>query len=229
MAGSVDCVKKVLSGIEKEEMFAIDTPRAVLAKQAAKFILGADESILSGFCEQLQGDINSIVDRVKGAGYKSFATIHERLWVKFHDARNKKLKDVWKELWSTLGDQSFHKDPLLMQHCNTRVFEELVKINFSMPGSTIPIESLTNDEENALRYAAGFVVRSTHRKLSKTHHALKTPMLTILNQMVEDDSEDVTYMAYTKTWIEKINRGGLLLVDDETYLLFLAMELLVQV
>ena len=49
-------------------------------------------------------------------------------------------------------------------------------------------------------------------------------MLKILEEMKEDDSKEVKYLAYTKVWIDKINRGGLLFIDDETFLLFLAIE-----
>lgn len=70
---------------------------------------------------------------------------------------------------------------------------------------------MTNDEENALRYATGDVIRSTHRKIDKAHHSHKNAMLTILNQLKDDrgDSNEESYISYTKLWIKKVNRGGL--------------------
>ena len=91
-----------------------------------------------------------------------------------------------------------------MQRCNTRAFELAVKLNFPMPGSVILTTSLTNDEENALRYTAGFVIRCTSRKISTTCHPFKTQMLKILEEMKEDDSKEVTYLAYTKVWTDKL-------------------------
>ena len=94
---------------------------------------------------------------------------------------------LWNELWLSLGDGTFCKHLLLMQHCDTRAFELVVKLKFPMPGSVILTTSLTNDEENA-RYAAGFVIRCTTRKIAKTCHPFKIQMLKILEEMKEDDS-----------------------------------------
>ena len=217
-------LRKVLLDIEHDDKFSLGTPRAILARQAAKFILDAERSIVDSFCQKLTDAIQNIIDRVKAANYKSFGTTQERLWGRFSGVRSSALMVLWNELWLSLGDGTFCKDPLLMQHCNTRAFELAIKLNFPMPGPVILTTSLTNDEENALRYAAGFVIRCTSRKISTTCHPFKTQMLTILEEMKEDDSKEVTYLAYTKVWIDKINRGGLLFIDDETFLLFLAIE-----
>lgn len=217
-------LRKVLGSVEGDEKFSLDTPRAVLARQAAKFILSAEKSIVDKFCEKLIAIVQGLVDTVKAASYKSFGTTQERLWKRFGEVRNSTLKAVWEELWLNLGGDAFSKDPLLMQHCNKKCFELVVKLNFPVPESPIPTTYLNNDEENALRYAAGYVVRCTQRKVNGTRHPYKTQMLKILKEMKDDDSEESTYLAYTKVWIEKINRGGLVLIDDETFLLFLAME-----
>ena len=64
-------------------------------------------------------------------------------------------------------------------------------------------------------------------------------MLTILDQLREekhseevedqlgeenDNSEEITYLSYTKYWIDRVNRGGLFCVNNDTHLLFLAIE-----
>ena len=130
------------------------------------------------------------------------------------------LKAVWDELWLNLDDSTFHKYPLLMQHCNTKVFEQVVKSNFSLPEAACNNSSqLTDDEENGLRYAAGFVIRSVRKKIAKDHHPYKSGMLAVL-ALLKEQSDDSTggddYLSYTKTWIEKVNRGGLFLISDDT-------------
>ena len=47
-----------------------------------------------------------------------------------------------------------------------------------------------------------------------------------LTKMHEEESERElpSFLEYTKLWVEKVNRGGLFLVDDNTFLLFGAME-----
>ena len=94
-----------------------------------------------------------------------------------------------------------------MQHCNTKVFERIIKISFPVSQSIISSEDLTDDEENALRYAAGYVIRSTYKKINKACHPHKRAMLAILNSLKEDrdDRHQDTYLFYTKLWINKVN------------------------
>ena len=87
---------------------------------------------------------------------------------------------------SYLDDSTFHKDPLLMQHCNTKVFEQIVKSNFSLPEAACNnFSQLTDDEENGLRYAAGFVIRSVRKKIAKAHHPYKSGMLAVLALLIK--------------------------------------------
>ena len=59
-------------------------------------------------------------------------------------------------------------------------------------------------------------------------HPHKDEMLKVLESMKEARSEDSneqdSFLAYAKVWVEKVNRGGLILVDDNAFHLFLAME-----
>ena len=103
-------VKIALLEVEQEDKFAVDTPRANLAKNASKFILTAETSVVDAFCQKLLGAVNRLVLHVKEAGYKSFSTIHERLWQRFHDCRSGELKDIWRELWLHIGDKEFPTD-----------------------------------------------------------------------------------------------------------------------
>lgn len=46
---------------------------------------------------------------------------------------------------------------------------------------------------------------------------------------IDDDDEDNNdFLSCTREWVNKVNRGGLHLVTDETFLLFKAMELTVR-
>ncbi len=98
------------------------------------------------------------MESIKRAGYKSFATTESKLWHRFHEARSSMLKEIWNELWLALrGDEGFKEDPLLMQHCNKKLFERFVRLGFPIvtSGSISGSENLSDCEEMALRYAAG--------------------------------------------------------------------------
>ena len=53
-------LKNVLLGIEHDDKFPLKTPSAILAKQAAKFILDAERSIVHSFCHKLIDAIQNI-------------------------------------------------------------------------------------------------------------------------------------------------------------------------
>ena len=52
-----------LNGIEHDDKFPLETPSAILARQAAKFILDAERSIVHSFCQKLIDAIQNIIDR----------------------------------------------------------------------------------------------------------------------------------------------------------------------
>ncbi len=84
-------VKKVLLQVEHDEQFSLDTPQAIAGLHRTPSRI--------------------LVERVKRAGHKSFATTESKLW----QARSSWLKEIWNELWLALrGDEGFKEDPLLM-------------------------------------------------------------------------------------------------------------------
>ena len=92
---------------------------------------------------------------------------------------------------------------------------------------------MTDDEENALRYVAGYVIRSVLEKVNKMPSSnLQKSVMTscLLNLSAEEDLKDggpskSDYYSCTKLWLERINRGGLYVVSDDVYLVFKAMEI----
>ena len=84
--------------------------------------------------------------------------------------------------------------------------------------------SLKADEEQALRYTAGYVPMKLKQKYSKQTDSVRAlKYLELLSHMhEEEDDKDVDFLQYTKLWI---NRGGLYRVNNDAYMLFRAMEL----
>lgn len=230
--GAEKRVKDVLLQVEHEEQFAVATSRATLAKQAAKFILASDTTAgFLQFSQNMNQALHALVEKVKQAGYKTFATTESKLWRHFHVARGKELKEIWEKLWIALGSEAekYKRDPILMQYCNSKLFEQTIKESFdvTLSGLLRPSHTLSDDEENALRYAAGFTVRSVRKKIDdRTHHPYRDEMLKILDALRVEraDGNPSTYLAYTKSWLSRVNRGGLFQVSNDTHLLFLAMQ-----
>ena len=44
----------------------------------------------------------------------------------------------------------------------------------------------------------------------------------------EEEGEEASYLDFTKKWIKAVDRGGLFHIDDEVYVLFYQMEILIK-
>ena len=71
----------------------------------------------------------------------------------------------------------------------------------------------TYEEENAIRYMAGFVVRKVQKKLDAKD----------VEMLIESDKAAITGSSSAE-WVNIIDRGGLVHVTDACYQLFLAIE-----
>ena len=96
-----------------------------------------------------------------------------------------------------------------------------------------PSRQLTIVEENALYYAAGYVIQKLikkHRQRSD-EQALEImgALLNMIGQdIVGDMHQDTTsYIDYVKTWTRNNDRGGLRHVSNDTYRCFLAIETII--
>lgn len=120
-----------------------------------------------------------------------------------------------------LGLPGKYKDPWLIQAVSRLALEKLVTIKHPLPLSSSVTKHLTMDEHNALRYCAGYVLRSLKRKF-----ASNPSLLSWVEQQTDVGVSDTgdSFTQFTKVWVEKVNRGGLILVSDCVYEVFHSME-----
>ena len=81
-------------------------------------------------------------------------------------------------------------------------------------------ENLLADDENGLRYASGYVGMKLLREFRTDRSSKVSQYRECLSKMSKDD-DDSSFCAYTKAWIDTINRGGLFDVND---ILFKSIE-----
>ena len=98
--------------------------------------------------------------------------MREKLWRSFHQIRVKKLKDIWSKYYSTVNRERF--DPLIEQQVNVKLFEGVLHTHFevSQPAgiaisTSLKPQELSEDEEQIVRYVAGYVSRSLLTKHEK--------------------------------------------------------------
>ena len=104
------------------------------------------------------------------------------------------------------------------------IFKQLIALKYPVTGGESCAErseTLSYEELNGLQYAPGYVPRAIRKKVTKSGHPLREDLLVCLSQLKEtddvgaDDSQD---------WINAIDRGGLIHINNDTYELLLAME-----
>ncbi|CAB4010116.1 Hypothetical predicted protein [Paramuricea clavata] len=98
----------------------------------------------------------------------------------------------------------------------------------TVAGSQSEEIEMTVVEENILRYAVGFVPFSLKKQCSKRKtrtDEFRQKMKCLSALGVDDELEkSQTFLEYTRSWIEKQNRGGLFQLNDAGYLFFRAVE-----
>ena len=159
----------------------------------------------------------------------------EKVWRKFHQIRTSpSLKFTWDTFLTTAQMDAKTVDPIFPQFVTQHLIESMMKVVFStqqqVPETEMEsteIASLSKEEENALRYAAGFIPRALRKKLERSSHPLKEEFIICLMELCMEDevSDDTNFVTYTTEWISRINRGGLYEVNNMTYLLFREVEL----
>lgn len=97
------------------------------------------------------------------------------------------------------------------------------------PSIKLPLP--TNEELNALRYAAGYVLRSLTIKYKSSTKSSRDKVLVTLSDMQAnlDDSDDGDDgVRWTTEWTTRLDRGKLVKVSDLFYALLLAIEMKVR-
>ena len=83
------------------------------------------------------------------------------------------------------------------------------------------LNPLTPEEENALRYVAGYVCRTVEDKIQQCKYGEKEKesMVRSLKEMTIGDVDD-----NSGAWLKMIDQGGLWHINDKVYAVFTIME-----
>lgn len=84
-----------------------------------------------------------------------------------------------------------------------------------------------SEEENAVRYASGYIAMKVMREIMKTDSKKAVQFIECLSHMAINGDES-NYYVYTMEWLKTIDRGGLFQVSEPTFLFFRAVELATQ-
>lgn len=151
----------------------------------------------------------------------------EKMWSAFHQLRIKELSKIWQDLF---GKQGFPKlNPSVYQFVNQKLYMDLISSHISAKIDNNPVEipALTVDEENILRYVAGYIPYKLLKRYEKNPSTNSAGIIECLSAMaVNGDESDC--LTYTTHWISCVNRGGLFEISDNTYTFFTEIEVRVR-
>ena len=146
------------------------------------------------------------------------ATVHSReiMWHRYFTVRtSSEFISTWTSFLQRANITATY--PALYQHLTDIIFKKLLKDKYqtsSLQSSSPPISGLDDD---ALRYAAGYVICQLHKKSQKED--IRDCLEALL--VIEGDS----FERETATeWVELLDRGGLWKVRETTFQFFHALE-----
>ena len=113
------------------------------------------------------------------------------------------------------------------------MLKSIVKKVFPTEAGPQSERQLTGDQQCALRYVSGYILRNIKEKIKSKRIKMyyRGEALATLDDLSCEDtagSTDETFLSYSRRWIDIVNRGGLYVVSDEVYTAFQAMELALQ-
>ena len=128
-------------------------------------------------------------------------------------------------------------DPLLLQKATQeyavmllqKKYGEGSRSSISMTEEKEKRRQTMAEEENAIRYASGYVVEVLEKRYEKSPITISRCLMSMEEGMAREgysaDEEEGSFLGYTHAWLDLINRGGLFRVSDDVYKFFLELEL----
>ena len=159
---------------------------------------------------------------------RSKSVKREKIWSAFHQLRIGDAEKMWCSLFDMEGIPKL--SPLVYQHINEKLYADLIKSHFSATldsHSSVDVPALTADEENMIRYAAGFVPFKLLKWYEKSSTVDAVCFTECLSSLAVDGDES-SLLEYTTKWTRLVNRGGLFEINDTAFMLFKEIELIVR-
>ena len=208
-----------------------ETPGNLIVKLAKHVLslLQASPQLLETKSAEVVGNVAKEICKVHFSKAKS----REQMWCNIlHMMQN----DIVKKTWTGICDQfsnstisSFH------QYICTRIVNCIVIFENERKRDVVGIRTedlhLTDDEQRVLYYVAGFIVFSMikkYKKLSngKSNAAASAALQFFLSLKVSGNSslKGCPFLDFAKKWMEIVDRGGLIKVNDEMFIFVRRVE-----
>ena len=208
-----------------DDSFKVNAPQTVQARKSAEFLLkwcrkSENGDTLKEFTSKLTVSLKKVIT---SCATKSWSYNYDKLWRGFFILRSgPDFISQWTNFLEPVTEQV---KPVLYQHLTDLVFRKLLNDHFQVlhlqQDQQVSAE-LTEAENGALRYVAGYICRQLRRKLERESHEFKEEMILCLMEMIKD--KDIEDHGTDEEWTKLIDRGGLWHVKETTYQFFRATE-----
>ena len=225
--GAADLVKKVLKDVLEDGGFKLPSTNASAARASAVKLLESalkeeNGAVLQSFAAEATAHLDTAFDSRMKRPHQQ----REKMWANYHKIRT---SSGFLARWSSFTTSAVGEPAtlILTQHLTSLMFREMIKERFPLEKGTSTSEDLpplSAVEENALRYAAGYVCRNLRKKLERSSHPLKEELILGIMDLLDCCDEDDDEEASSVTWLNSIDRGGLWHVSDTTFVVFQSME-----
>lgn len=152
----------------------------------------------------------------------------EKMWTIFHQVRiSHSFRDSWIKFLKITDCEAV---PVFYQFVTNALMEQIVKLRYMYPvlfSSDIDEDEVTlNYEERcAVRYTAGYTIRSLLKKVKCSRNKQKEELKKCLQDMIESSEES---LHDSISWTKAVDRGGLIHVNDCDFDVFAEMEIVLR-
>lgn len=131
--------------------------------------------------------------------------------------------------WHGLIGGSSHACNTLFQDCLDRFYKHSLAWRTAtlFPPKAAELDlKLTVAEEQTLRYVAGYVSFSISKFYARKSTEVGKAILQLVQswKVQKDHGTENTFLAYTNKWVDRVNRGGLYVVNDDFYIFIRRVE-----
>ena len=169
---------------------------------------------LKTLCSALHKELSPLISSLpSGKGRYRFQV---ELWPQFHVFRVREVPRIWRNCQQAVQNV----DPVLSQTATLEYALLLLNEKYSGKRQQSMIEdkeerrkTISIAEENAVRYVAGFVVMKMKEMfLSREMMAIHECLLSMEEGTTKEGANEESFLAYTCSWLQLINRSGLFTV-----------------
>jgi len=224
----VNIIMQAIEAVRGDRGYTLPSQRAMDAAKCVDTVIewvfkNKETEVFVNFCDNLVTKLKQCLPSIT---VKLTKQHRAKMWRElFQLQTSSNFNEAWAEFLKLIHAEV---NTLFYEHVTDEAVKILIREQFRSPVSSkeveYSVEKLTYEENNALRYAAGVIPRKLMTKIKNSTRSNKNYLLMYLEELlVEDPDEDISADGSTD-WINLVDRGGLLHVNELMFKMMQHME-----